>query len=1342
MKKLLQTTSLVVVMALVFIHFWSGYSHVNSEEKGTNNKAWNEYITKKKALKKMGYPKSDSPEKFAEFHNGIRTRDGETVPRYKPNYRLTEINKSKRANRNSRKAPGTPGILEYIERGPSNVPGRTRAVLVLPSDASHNTWLAGASGGGIWKTTNAGSSWTNVSPDLPTLAVTSIAMSDADENIVYAGTGEYIASSGTAIEGDGIFKSTDAGDTWTQLASTAGSSDFISVTRVLVDPNDPDIVLTCSAPNTWDNGFRSVIMKSTDGGDTWSNVYTVESGGAIEQVIADPNDFNTIYAGQNGVGVLKSTDAGETWTVTNEGMSISGRVELSVSPANTNYVYASTQGGVSGTASDLYLSKDKGITWDLVEVTFNGDFADFLGGQGWYDNTVVCSPYDENVVYFGGVGLFRTVLTGSSGTANFTDFGETPSFMDFVPFSASAAGGALEIGPEANGASVYVKFGPGRSQLAHRFTVPSNGGSNGNGGPGVPASDYSYQDYVEVPFEVYEVDEAGNEVRQLMVSFRDQQRDGEFNLNPRDDDNDPDLLTAREYIYVNNVDYDASGPNSSIAVAGGHEHNEMYFFWPILDPAATWDPDNLPESEVQIVNESVSTARGVSEAVADPYNDYNGRNSYDVNGVDVHPDQHYMVVIPEDDAAETYRIVLTNDGGVFVTDVGTDPGVAEGTWNFAGQSYNTSQFYGADKMPGGERYIGGMQDNGTWYSPEGIDADDKTAYIFGIGGDGFEAIWHSQDPLKMIGGSQNNGLRRTVNGGASWSPATSGLSGTPPFITKLAGSKSTPEVIYSVSSSGVFKSTNFGEDWNLSEITTNWVGSTFLDVEVSRANPDIVWGGSGMTATNRIHVSTDAGETFTQTTLFNEATLGITSKLASHPTEPNTAYALFSFAEGPKVLRTTDLGQTWEDISGYGSNASSSNGFPDVAVYCLYVRPDNTDIIWVGSEIGIIESLDNGATWALNEDFIHASVWDMKGQDNEIVMATHGRGIWSAITETNQTGLTAPIVSSVYITPSEETMVELTYGTDYDEVELYADDVLIYSTTNVSAGTSETVALTNASPGVVSFYTTATKNSARAVGVARNFDVIDLQDPANAFNTAFSNNPSIYDDGISIAVSFSGNFALQSPHNYADNSDISALIRTPITVNGSMPMMYYDDIAIVEPENDKVSVEGTVDGLNWVELASYDASANSGWLDAYNSSSDIDASLYVDQEINLSQFFSDGDLILIRFRLQSNSSVNAYGWTVDNLSIQQAPTNTERAIGLDLTVAPNPSNGSKLNIISDEEVVYMELVDLTGKTSRFNNFQVSGKMKSIETGNLNSGIYTLRIFTKDGFDTRKVVLSN
>ncbi|HMQ00954.1 MAG TPA: hypothetical protein PKC24_14335, partial [Cyclobacteriaceae bacterium] len=734
----------------------------------------------------------------------------------------------------------------------------------------HNTWLAGSSGGGIWKTSDRGKSWFNKSPDFPTLAVATLAMSAANPNIIYAGTGEYIASSGTAIIGDGIFKSTDAGESWTHLSSTAGNPDFVSVTRIIVDPEDPNLVLACSAPNTWSNQFLTTIMRSTDGGNTWTRVYQ-DNGGAIEQIIADPINFNIIYAAKRGFGALKSTDRGLTWQSSNAGMSPTSRVEIAIAPTNPLRLYASTVGAVTGGGADLYTSGNGGSTWDIVDVKFNDNVFDFLGGQGWYDNTISVDPFDDRIVYYGGVSLFRSVLGSPTASTSFQYVlveNNTSSFMNFVNFSADAAGGRLSVGPNAGNIKVEVRFGPGKKQKAHRYLVPEGATS------GVPDANYTYQDYVEVPFEVWDV----SNNTQLNVGFRDQDRNGQFNLLLQ---NTEGAATAqsREYVYISNTPYNSDNPNPSMATSGGHVFGNMYFFWPVLAAGGTWNPDNLPESKLEIGPVEITRVDASTEPIVDVYGQFNSRNRFNNGfGVNVHPDHHFLVMVPVNNAQKTYFVILTTDGGAFYTNTATNPGVAEGSWIYAGDGFNTAQFYGADKRPGFDQYFGGMQDNGTWQSPVGEVASFATKYSFRIGGDGFQVIWNNDDDRKLIGGSQNNNFRRSVDGGQSWQVANGGLSGQSPFISKLANSKANPDLIYTVTSAGVFRSFDFGESWQLTPISQFWGASTFLNVEVSRANANIVWAGSAMVNSGanqrRLHLSTNNGANFNPVNNYTEATLG------------------------------------------------------------------------------------------------------------------------------------------------------------------------------------------------------------------------------------------------------------------------------------------------------------------------------------------------------------------------------------------------------------------------------------------------------------------------------------
>ena len=138
-----------------------------------------------------GDHKTDEPAKFLEYHRGIRTRDGEVAPSYPSRNKWTELERSRdilARKRGSGMRTSANGVLEWKERGPGNVPGRTRAVFNVPGDPNNNTWLAGSATGGIWRTNDGGSTWTERSADFPAMPISSFA-SDANGSVIYAGTG-------------------------------------------------------------------------------------------------------------------------------------------------------------------------------------------------------------------------------------------------------------------------------------------------------------------------------------------------------------------------------------------------------------------------------------------------------------------------------------------------------------------------------------------------------------------------------------------------------------------------------------------------------------------------------------------------------------------------------------------------------------------------------------------------------------------------------------------------------------------------------------------------------------------------------------------------------------------------------------------------------------------------------------------------------------------------------------------------------------------------------------------------------------------------------------------------
>jgi photosystem II stability/assembly factor-like uncharacterized protein len=286
-------------------------------------------------------------------------------------------------------------------RGPGSVGGRIRAMLIHPTDPNR-MWI-GSAGGGIWKTTNGGGSWSPVDDFMPSLAVCALAFNPANPNIMYAGTGEG-TSNADAIRGVGLFKSIDGGTTWTHLAST-GTSDFDFTMRLAVSSTGTTILAATGAG----------IMRSTDSGATWARAYTSTSRPMCHVQFDPMNNARAIASGFNGQ-LLYSTNGGLNWQTpagSLPGGGISARVESAYAPSDPSIVYALAEGqGFPPTR--FFKSTDHGQTFAQVAISGSPDIS---GGQGSYDLLVWVDPTNPNLVVAGGVDLFRS----TNGGLNFTN---------------------------------------------------------------------------------------------------------------------------------------------------------------------------------------------------------------------------------------------------------------------------------------------------------------------------------------------------------------------------------------------------------------------------------------------------------------------------------------------------------------------------------------------------------------------------------------------------------------------------------------------------------------------------------------------------------------------------------------------------------------------------------------------------------------------------------------------------------------------------------------------------------------------------------------------------------
>ena len=257
-----------------------------------------------------GRPQPGFPDEFARILYEMKVPSDRTTPQYDPGYRLRERAKAPRA------VPRADKAVTWHDRGPGNVAGRARGIIVDPDDPTAMTWFIASVGGGVWKTDNGGATWRELMDETPGLAVQSITMDPLDHDVIYAGTGESFFNIDT-MNGNGILKSVDRGETWTPLASTLDDPAFNNVSRIICSPDSPGLVIASATTGTYKAALypTSNIFRSTDGGASWTAVHTetgteVFAGPRILQVIADPTDFDVQYAAVFGAGILKSTDAG------------------------------------------------------------------------------------------------------------------------------------------------------------------------------------------------------------------------------------------------------------------------------------------------------------------------------------------------------------------------------------------------------------------------------------------------------------------------------------------------------------------------------------------------------------------------------------------------------------------------------------------------------------------------------------------------------------------------------------------------------------------------------------------------------------------------------------------------------------------------------------------------------------------------------------------------------------------------------------------------------------------------------------------------------------------------
>ncbi len=336
--------------------------------------------------------------------------------------------------------------------------GRVWALAVDPRNPA--IVYAGTDGGGVWKTTNSGATWTPLTDRQPSLGIASLAIDPSNSSVIYAGTG------GSAGYAAGILKSTDAGATWTQITgpflSYDNGLDGPAIAAIAVAPANSQILLAGLA--------YGAIFRSTDGGATWQSVLSGIQLASRAEVVFDPSNPTIAYAAVSGKGVYKSTDTGQTWSLANGNGAASlpaatlGAIDIAIAPSASGTIYAALKKSADNLLQGFYKSTDGGVTWSQIAAPSN-DNVDYWP---W---SLRVQPTNPNVVYAGSLVIHQSVDGGQTWS------NDAPAayyvHVDHHAQAFSADGSILYIGSDGGvwSTSTPAAASPAWTDLNSAFTT-------------------------------------------------------------------------------------------------------------------------------------------------------------------------------------------------------------------------------------------------------------------------------------------------------------------------------------------------------------------------------------------------------------------------------------------------------------------------------------------------------------------------------------------------------------------------------------------------------------------------------------------------------------------------------------------------------------------------------------------------------------------------------------------------------------------------------------------------------------------------------------------------------
>src|SRR4051812_10618617 len=299
-------------------------------------------------------------------------------------------------------SPSVYSALKLRSIGPALTSGRISSIAVHPAERA--TWYVSAASGGVWKTTNAGTTWSPIFDGEGSYSIGCVVLDPKHPHTVWVGSGEN-NSQRSAGYGDGLYRSDDGGKSWRNLGLR--SSEHIA--RILIDPRDSNTVYVAAQGPLWAPGGDRGLYKSVDGGKAWKKVLDISENTGVTDVVMDPRNPDILIAaayqrrrhvwtlidGGPESALYKSTDAGKTWKKLTSGLPGAelGRIGLAMSPTDPDVVYAIIE---AAEGQGVYRSSDSGETWEKRNA---------YNAQGQYYSTLFVDPKDKNRIYIMGVAI-------------------------------------------------------------------------------------------------------------------------------------------------------------------------------------------------------------------------------------------------------------------------------------------------------------------------------------------------------------------------------------------------------------------------------------------------------------------------------------------------------------------------------------------------------------------------------------------------------------------------------------------------------------------------------------------------------------------------------------------------------------------------------------------------------------------------------------------------------------------------------------------------------------------------------------------------------------------------